>query len=261
MRKICSALSIDARVSDDVSLRTRNGVMCPSFQATHDEKDSTRGRARVLQDAMAGTSRTGGLRSPEVHEALDLCLACKGCKSDCPTGVDMATYKSEVLHKKYRRRLRPRSHYSLGRLPTWLKLAHHVPWLFNWVGSAELLRKPLAWTAGIDSRRAIPQIATRTRRKQWRSSAVGAANSVSGIGTTRTVPNTSVVLFVDTFTDNFSPQIGEAIIEVLTDAGYRVHLPTRSLCCGLTWISTGQWMARATTRADRAGPCPTCHAE
>ncbi|MFC7359344.1 FAD-binding and (Fe-S)-binding domain-containing protein [Nocardioides astragali] len=217
-----------------------NGVMCPSFQATHDEKDSTRGRARVLQDAMAGHLGPDGLRSPEVHEALDLCLACKGCKSDCPTGVDMATYKSEVLHKKYRRRLRPRSHYSLGRLPTWLKLAHHVPWLFNRVGNADMLRKPLAWTAGIDSRRDIPQIATRARRKHWRSSVVGAADSVSRIGATSTEPDKSVVLFVDTFTDNFSPQIAEAIIEVLTDAGYRVHLPTRSLCCGLTWISTGQ---------------------
>jgi len=217
-----------------------NGVMCPSFQATHDEKDSTRGRARVLQDAMAGHLGPDGLRSHEVHDALDLCLACKGCKSDCPTGVDMATYKSEVLQRKYRHRVRPRSHYSLGRLPTWLKLAHHSPWLFNKVGNAEILRKPLAWTAGIDSRRTIPQIASRARRKNWRSSTVRASTSVSQIGATPTVPGKSIVLFVDTFTDNFSPQIAEAMIDVLNGAGYRVHLPARSLCCGLTWISTGQ---------------------
>ena len=97
------------------------GVMCPSYQATRDEKDSTRGRARVLQEMVNGTLVTDGWRSDEVHEALDLCLSCKGCASDCPTGVDMATYKSEALHQRYRRRLRPRSHYALGRLPRWLR--------------------------------------------------------------------------------------------------------------------------------------------
>src|SRR5690606_9134248 len=90
------------------------GVMCPSFMATRDEKDSTRGRARVLQEMVNGTLVTGGWRAPEVHEALDLCLSCKGCASDCPTGVDMASYKATVLHQAYRGRLRPASHYSLG---------------------------------------------------------------------------------------------------------------------------------------------------
>ena len=97
--------------------------MCPSYLATRDEKDSTRGRARVLQEMVNGTLVAGGWRAPEVREALDLCLACKGCSSDCPTGVDMATYKAEVLHQAYRRRLRPITHYSLGWLPRWARLA------------------------------------------------------------------------------------------------------------------------------------------
>ena len=97
--------------------------MCPSYLATRDEKDSTRGRARVLQEMVNGSLVTGGWRAPEVHEALDLCLSCKGCASDCPTGIDMAAYKSQVLHQAYRGRLRPRDHYALGWLPLWSRLA------------------------------------------------------------------------------------------------------------------------------------------
>ena len=99
------------------------GVMCPSFEATRNEKDSTRGRARVLQEMVDGRLVRHGWRSPEVHEALDLCLACKGCGRDCPTGIDMATYKVEALHQRYRHRLRPRSHYALGALPRWLRMS------------------------------------------------------------------------------------------------------------------------------------------
>ncbi len=106
------------------------GVMCPSYLATRDEKDSTRGRSRVLQEALDG-SLVGGLADPAVGEALDLCLACKGCASDCPTGVDMATYKAEALHQKYATGRRPRSHYTLGRLPKWAALTAPVAPLAN----------------------------------------------------------------------------------------------------------------------------------
>ena len=99
------------------------GVMCPSYLATREEKDSTRGRARVLQEVVRGEL---AWRDPAVHDALDLCLSCKGCASDCPTGIDMATYKAEVLHQTYRRRLRPRSHYALGWLPRWARLVGRV---------------------------------------------------------------------------------------------------------------------------------------
>ena len=127
------------------------GVMCPSFLATSDEKDSTRGRARVLQELANGTL-VKGFGSAELASSLDLCLSCKGCSSDCPAGVDMATYKAEVLHQRYRRRLRPPAHYSLGWLPRWAKLAARAPGLAN----ALLRNRPLSAVAkrlsGIDAR-------------------------------------------------------------------------------------------------------------
>lgn len=103
------------------------GVMCPSFRATGEEAHSTRGRARLLHEMLAGEIITGGWRSEEVRDALDLCLSCKGCRSDCPVGVDMATYKAEFLHHHYRGRLRPAAHYAMGRLPRWLRLAAPSP--------------------------------------------------------------------------------------------------------------------------------------
>ena len=139
------------------------GFMCPSYLATRDEKDSTRGRARVLQELANGSLITGGWRAPEVHQALDLCLSCKACSRDCPVSVDMATYKSEVLYRAYRRRLRPRSHYALGWLPRWIRLAAAAPGLAN----AALRLPPVAAAAraaaGIDQRRPLPAFARRAR--------------------------------------------------------------------------------------------------
>ena len=135
------------------------GVMCPSYLATRDEKDSTRGRARVLQEALDGTL-VDGLGDPAVSEALDLCLSCKGCARDCPTGIDMATYKSEALHQKYAGKVRPRSHYTLGRLPTWAGLAGPVARPLNRIlklGPVAALAKA---TAGIDQRRSLPEFAS-----------------------------------------------------------------------------------------------------
>ena len=201
------------------------GVMCPSYLATRDEKDSTRGRARVLQEMANGTLVTGGWRAPEVRESLDLCLACKGCASDCPTGVDMATYKAEVLHQSYKGRLRPVTHYSLGWLPRWARLAAKAPRLVNAAlgGPGAGIGKRLA---GIDPRRDPPRFATRTFR-QW------FADHPSTTGD-------PVLLWVDTFTDHFTPDVGIAAVAVLERAGYSVRIPPGPLCCGLTWISTGQ---------------------
>src|SRR3712207_1746578 len=119
-------------------LQSAGGVMCPSWPATREEKDTTRGRARVLQEMLAPGGPVKDWRSPEVHEALDLCLSCKGCSRDCPTGVDMASYKAEVLHQSYRRRLRPRAHYTLGWLPRWADVASRVPRLANAVTRSRL---------------------------------------------------------------------------------------------------------------------------
>jgi FAD/FMN-containing dehydrogenase/Fe-S oxidoreductase len=201
------------------------GVMCPSFLATRDEKDSTRGRARVLQELANGTL-VNGFGSADLAESLDLCLSCKGCSSDCPAGVDMATYKAEVLHQRYRRRVRPAAHYSLGWLPRWAALAARAPGLAN----ALLRNRPLSAVAkrlgGIDARRPLPPFAA-TGFRAWFARRPARAG-------------TPVLLWVDTFTEHFAPEVGQAAVRVLEAAGYQVQLTAQPVCCGLTWISTGQ---------------------
>ncbi|MDQ3717301.1 MAG: FAD-binding oxidoreductase [Actinomycetota bacterium] len=210
------------------------GVMCPSYLATREEKDSTRGRARVLQDVVAGQLGDDGFASDALADALDLCLSCKGCASDCPTGVDMASYKAEALHQRYRRRLRPRAHYALGWLPRWAGLAHRarsVTGLANRLLRSRSLHPFLTWAAGVDRRRPLPTLSAKTFLENW------PRRSGSPPGP---APNGSVVLFVDSFTEHFSPEIGTAMVSVLETAGYAVTVPETSTCCGLTWISTGQ---------------------
>ncbi len=197
------------------------GVMCPSFLATRDEKDSTRGRARVLQEALDG-SLVQGLADPAVTEALDLCLACKGCSSDCPTGVDMGTYKAEVLHQQYAGRRRPRSHYTLGRLPRWAALAGPMTGAANRLAQGPLGRVAKA-VAGIDRRRSLPAFAASSLRRG------------------RTRPEApDVWIWADTFTDRFLPQTAHAAVRVLESAGLRVGVIPEDACCGLTWLTTGQ---------------------
>ncbi|MGD0559535.1 MAG: FAD-linked oxidase C-terminal domain-containing protein, partial [Streptosporangiaceae bacterium] len=197
---------------------TGTGVMCPSYLATRDEKDSTRGRARVLQEVANGSVAWD---SAAVAESLDLCLACKGCSSDCPTGVDMATYKSEALYQRYRRKLRPVTHYSLGWLPRWSRLASRIPWLAN--ATLKVLPKR---AAGVDSRRDLPKFAAQSFRRWFATHPVA--------------DGSPVMLWVDTFTDAFTPEVGQAAVKVLEAAGYSVRIPDQPACCGLTWISTGQ---------------------
>lgn len=205
-----------------------NGVMCPSFQATRNEKDSTRGRARVLQEMIDGRLVKDGWKSPEVHEALDLCLSCKGCLSDCPTGIDMASYKSEVLHQTYKGRMRPRSHYILGRLPFWARLSSPVAWLANLGLKTPGIRSIARWAAGVDQRRSLPMFAT-TRFSRW-----------AGKREALALERPRVLLWTDSFTEYFSTEGGRAGVELLEAAGYRVEFLNRQSCCGLTWITTGQ---------------------
>ena len=204
------------------------GFMCPSYVATRDEKDSTRGRARVLQEAVNGTLVLDGLSSREVAESLDLCLSCKACSSDCPAGVDMAMYKSEVLHRRFRHRLRPRSHYALGWLPRWLRMGGPVPGLVNAAVTVPALRNVLLTAAGIDRRRSVPSLVRRSFIVRRRRS-VPASRDLS-----------RVLLWVDSFSKGFDPAVAAAAEQVLRSAGYDVVVPSRSLCCGLTWITTGQ---------------------
>ncbi len=255
------------------------GVMCPSYLATRDEKDSTRGRARVLQE-LANGSLVSGWDDPSVAEALDLCLSCKGCSADCPAGVDMATYKAEALYQRYRRRVRPAAHYSLGWLPRWAGLTTRSPWLAG-LANASLRLAPAAALAkrlgGIDHRRDLPQFAPESFR-QWfanrqppgalpvgapaSSGNGGHAAAPAAVSTGQATPEAAgnqgraagdggtgsrmpgarrpVFLWVDTFTNAFSPQVGQAAVAVLEAAGYEVKITDKNVCCGLTWISTGQ---------------------
>jgi FAD/FMN-containing dehydrogenase/Fe-S oxidoreductase len=209
-------------------LQASGGVMCPSWPATREEKDTTRGRARVLQEMLAPDGPVRDWRSPEVHAALDLCLSCKGCSRDCPTGVDMATYKAEVLHQSYRRRLRPRAHYTLGRLPRWADLAARAPGVVNAVLTSRLGGRLAKWSAGMDQRRRVPPFARRTFRQEWADRPAPAGNGAP------------VALWVDSFTDHFAPEVASAAARILVAAGYRVQVPGADTCCGLTWITTGQ---------------------
>ncbi|MEU0724432.1 FAD-binding and (Fe-S)-binding domain-containing protein [Streptomyces sp. NPDC006140] len=228
------------------------GVMCPSYRATGEENASTRGRARMLQEMVRGETIKDGWRSTEVRDALDLCLSCKACSSDCPVGVDMATYKAEFLHHHYKGRLRPRSHYSLGWLPKTSALAGYAARPVN-----ALLRGPLgtllARLGGVTTKRRIPAFASRRalRRILRAAQAPGSAKAV---------------LFVDSFTRAFRPEIAGAASRVLADAG--VPCATQDdLCCGLTWVSTGQLsvarqiMARTVEALDNGDDRPIIVAE
>jgi len=203
------------------------GAMCPSFLVTHDEVDSTRGRARSLQEMVRGELVTDGWRSNDVLRTLDLCLSCKACASDCPVGVDMATYKSEFLHHHYRRRIRPRTHYSLGWLPLLARAAGWAPSLANLPLRIGFVRRLLARLGGVTGEREVPRF--HGRRSAWRGlrQHVVEDNSVEAI------------LFTDTFTRAFRPNLIGAAVESLNLTGVRVQ-PIQGLCCGLTWISTGQ---------------------
>ncbi|MEU0217178.1 FAD-binding and (Fe-S)-binding domain-containing protein, partial [Streptomyces sp. NPDC006265] len=249
-----------------------SGVMCPSFRATGAEEHSTRGRARLLHEMLAGEVVTDGWRSEEVRDALDLCLSCKGCRSDCPVGVDMATYKAEFLHQHYAGRRRPAAHHALGRLPVWLRAVSRTrtAWLVNALSAVP----PLAWPAkrlgGLAPERKIPRVASRTFSRWWEGRR---ASGPSAEGPT--ARGDLVVLWPDTFTEHLSPAVGQAAVRVLEAAGLRVALPPTlrmekppvgdgrtvaldplsllrgrgRVCCGLTYVSTGQLdRARAVMR-------------
>ncbi|MFF1792395.1 FAD-binding and (Fe-S)-binding domain-containing protein [Kitasatospora sp. NPDC058243] len=216
------------------------GVMCPSYMATGEERHSTRGRARLLAEMLRGMAappgRQGGAaiadgwRSTEVREALDLCLSCKGCASDCPVHVDMATYKAEFLHQHYRHRPRPLAHYSMGWLPLWLRAAALAPGAAN-----TLARSPAAGLlkllGGVDRRRVLPVLPPETFTRWYRRHRT-AHPAPAGAR--------PVLLWPDTFSDHLQPNVLRSAVEVLEHLGFDVRLPAGPVCCGLTWYSTGQ---------------------
>ncbi|MBI3428623.1 MAG: FAD-binding oxidoreductase [Actinobacteria bacterium] len=206
-----------------VDNQSTGDFMCPSYLATKDEKDSTRGRARVLQEMTNGGLVKDGWKSAEVEESLDLCLSCKACSSDCPAGVDMAAYKSEFLFQKFKGKRRPLTHYSLGWLPQTAHLMAPLASVFSRVFSIRGLEKAALFLGGMDTRRHIPRFST----SRLRSSAPSEERK-------------KVLLWSDTFSVNFASKIGIATKQVLESAGYDVLIPEKKECCGLTLISTGQ---------------------
>ncbi len=210
-------------------------VMCPSYQVTMEEEDSTRGRARLLFEMLDGHGDgpvKDGWRSAAVRDALDLCLSCKGCKSDCPANVDMATYKAEFLshHWQGRQWRRPRSDLALGWLPLTARAVSklRLAKLVNALTHTPLLHRAAMLAGGLEHRE-VPPFAGETLQ-QW-----FARREPQGDGRHGTV-----VLWPDSFTNYFHPHVGQAAVEVLEGAGWRVQILAEPVCCGLTWISTGQ---------------------
>lgn len=196
------------------------GTMCPSFMVTREEKDSTRGRARLLFEILQGNPLQDGWKSPAMKDALDLCLACKGCKSDCPVNVDMATYKAEFLSHYYEGKLRPVTGYSMGWIYWWSRLASIAPGVANFFTHTPILRNMAKAVAGIAPQRDVPAFAPQTF-KQWFKQRKP-----------KNVGKPQLILWPDTFNNNFHPETAIAAVEVLEAAGYQIIVPEQSLCCG-----------------------------
>ena len=197
--------------------RTEGGTMCPSFMVTREEMHTTRGRARMLFEMMHGGVIEDGWASRAVKESLDLCLACKGCKGDCPVDVDIASYKAEFLSHYYRHHLRPRHAYAFGWIHRWALLGSYLPWLANLVTRTPGLRRLAAWIGGITPERPIPRFRGAPFSRRF---------------VPRPGDGPPVILWPDTFNNHFFPEVLEAAAAVLDDAGYRVIVPRRHVCCG-----------------------------
>jgi FAD/FMN-containing dehydrogenase/Fe-S oxidoreductase len=192
------------------------GVMCPSFAVTRDEQHSTRGRARLLFEMLQGDVVRSGWRSPEVAGALDLCLACKGCTSECPAGVDLPSYKAEFLHHHYRGRVRPRHTYAFGLIDQVARVGSKLPGLANRVAASRALKL----ATGMAPERPVPALAAQTLQ-QW----FVRRRHVNPDGP-------RVMLWPDTFSNYFDPSPAIAAVEAMEAAGWRVLLPEGHACCG-----------------------------
>jgi Fe-S oxidoreductase len=191
-------------------------TMCPSFMVTREERHTTRGRARLLFEMLRGEVITDGWQSKDVYEALDLCLACKGCTNDCPVSVDMPTYKAEFLYHHYKslRRWRPRYAYAFGFIDQAARVAAKVPELANFVTHAPGLARVAKAAAGIDRRRQLPTFAPMTLQ-QWFARRGGTTNPYGR----------PVVLFPDTFNNHLHTHVGVACVEAIEAAGWQVIMP------------------------------------
>jgi Fe-S oxidoreductase len=214
------------------------GFMCPSYLATGEEKDSTRGRAHILQEVANGRLIGPGFDAPELAEALDLCLGCKACSKDCPAATDVARLKSEALFRRFRHRLRPAGHYALGWLPRWERLAARAPGLANFALHAPILAGAVKRLAGLDRRRSLPRFAPEEFQAKAARDGFPSAHSTQSTQAARS-PGT-VLVWGDSFSSRLAPDVPRAVADVLVAAGHRVYVVPPDVCCGLTWITTGQ---------------------
>lgn len=201
--------------------RIGGGAMCPSYRASGEEKDSTRGRARMLFEMMNSDSPMAHDCSNEhVKEALDTCLSCKSCRSECPVSVDMATYKAEFMAQYYQNRRRPRRAYTVGLIHKWARIGSAVPMLTNFMTQTPGLRSVMKKVAGIADGRQVPVFAARTFRKWFIERPA------------RNQDKQKILLWPDTFNNHFHPEVAQAAVEVLEHAGFQVTIPKQQLCCG-----------------------------
>ena len=200
--------------------KEEDGTMCPSYMVTREEMHSTRGRTHLLFEMLQGDPMSGGWKSDHVLEALDLCLACKACRTECPMNVDMATYKAEFFSHYYEGRLRPRAAYAMGLIYWWARLASWMPGVVNLLTHLPGVGKFGMWLGGISTKRAMPSFAPETFKSWW------------GRRKPRQADRPQVVLWADTFNNHFHPQTAKAAVEVLESAGFQVVVPKASLCCG-----------------------------
>jgi FAD/FMN-containing dehydrogenase/Fe-S oxidoreductase len=200
--------------------KPRKETMCPSYRVTMEEKHSTRGRARLLWEMLQGKVITDGWKSEEVKDALDLCLACKGCKGECPVTVDMATHKAEFLSHYYEGRLRPLHAYAFGYIDRFARLAAIAPAIANFFTQTPVLSAIAKSAAGIRQQRTIPAFAHQTFRNWFLREGPG------------NFGNHQVILWPDTFNNHFFPETAKAAVKVLQATNYQVIVPEQNLCCG-----------------------------
>ncbi len=200
--------------------KEESGTMCPSYMATREEQHSTRGRAHLLWEMLQGDVLQGGWRNEQVREALDLCLACKACKTECPTNVDMATYKAEFLAHHYKGRLRPFNAYAFGYIDKFARLASLAPRAANLLSQSALASSAAKKLLHIHPQRTLPTFSRRTYRAQANALPQPAA------------PVGDVLLWADTFNNYFHAETAVAAHKVLSAAGFRVHVLDRHVCCG-----------------------------
>jgi FAD/FMN-containing dehydrogenase/Fe-S oxidoreductase len=218
-------------------LKAKGGVMCPSYRATGQEQHSTRGRARLLWEMLAGALREEGLRSKAVHEALDLCLSCKACKTECPVAVDMTAYKSEYLAQRYKGRPHPLHHYIFGFADRLARWGAFTPALTNALLAGPLTSPLIKHIVGVAQQRELPRLAAESYRKARAAGDETAnvprrSNGQNAAGPEERLAAPQVLLWPDTWNNYYHPQTLAAAETLLTQAGFRVQIPKGHLCCG-----------------------------